>query len=142
MTHIPSPYRLTNTQCKCQWTINPYSYHITRSLCDNRVSYFGQRIFLDHTAGLLHLMFQAFYMRGLTTPFLLRPTHINYISLYALNNWSFIGHRPKYELTNHSSILMMDDHIHAHTPNMLISLSICNANVTAISHVTCMMDTT
>ena len=31
----------------------------------------------------------------------------------------------------HSSTLMMNDHIHAHTPNLLMSLCICNANVTA-----------
>ena len=42
----------------------------------------------------------------------------------------------------HSSTLMMNDHIHAHTPNMLMSLCICNANVIANSHVTCMMHTT
>ena len=24
-THIPSPYRLTSTQCKCQWATNPES---------------------------------------------------------------------------------------------------------------------
>ena len=89
-----------------------------------------------HTAGLLHLMFQAFHLRGLTTPFLLHPTHVNCISLYALNRESFIRHRPKYELTTHSSTLMMDYHTHAHTPNMLMSLCICNANVTIIFHVT------
>ena len=58
-------------------------------------------------------MFQAFHLRGLTTPFLLRPTHINYISLYILNRESFIGRRPKYVLITHSSTLMMDDHAHA-----------------------------
>ena len=71
----------------------------------------------------------------------LHPTHINYISLYALNRDSFIGRRPKYELTAHSSTLMMDDNTHVHTPNMLMSLCICNANVTTISQVTCMMHT-
>ena len=65
--------------------------------------------------GSLTPMFQAFHLRGLTTSFLLRPTHINYISLYDLNHESFIGHRPKYELTTHSSTLMMDDHTHMHT---------------------------
>ena len=87
-------------------------------------------------------MFQAFHLRGLTVPFFLRLTHINYISLYALKRESFIGRRPKYELTTHSSALMMDDHTHAPTPNMLMSLCICNANIAAISHVTCMMHTT
>ena len=89
-------------------------------------------------------MFQAFHLRGLTVPFLLRSTHIIYISFFSfdLNRESFIGHRPKYDLTIHSLTLMMDDHTHAHTPNMLMSLCICNANVTTISHVTCMMHTT
>ena len=120
-THIPSPYLLTSTQCKCQWATNPES--ISTPLTQ------------------LTPMFQAFHPRGLTTPFLLRPTHINYISLYVLNRESFIGRHPKYELTTHSSRLMMDDHTHAPTPNMLMSLCICNSNVTAISHVTCMMHT-
>ena len=75
-------------------------------------------------------------------PFLLCLTHINCISLHALNSETFIGRRPKYELNTHSSTLMMDDHAHAHTPNMLMSLCICNANATTISHVTCMMHTT
>ena len=26
-THIPSPYRHTSTQCKCQWETNPESIH-------------------------------------------------------------------------------------------------------------------
>ena len=87
-------------------------------------------------------MFQAFHLRGLTVPFLLRPTHIIYIYFYVLNHKTSIGRRPKYELTTHSSTLMMNDHIHTHTPNMLMSLCICNANVIANSHVTCMMHTT
>ena len=42
-THIPSPYRLTSTQCKCQWATNPESiptpitqlevYVITMTVC-------------------------------------------------------------------------------------------------------------
>ena len=87
-------------------------------------------------------MFQDFHLRGLTVPFLLRPTHLIYISFYVLNHETFIGRRSKYELTTHSSTLMMNDHIHAHTPNMLMSLCICNTNVTENSHVTCLMHTT
>ena len=87
-------------------------------------------------------MFQAFHLRGLTVPFLLCPTHIIYIYFYVLNCETSIGRRPKYELTTNSSTLMMNDHIHAHTTNMLMSLCICNANVTANSHVTCMVHTT
>ena len=87
-------------------------------------------------------MFQAFHMRRLTVPFLLYQTHIIYIYFYVLNRETSIGRRPKYELTTHSSILMMNAHIHAHTPNMLMSLCICNAHVTINSHVTCLMHTT
>ena len=61
-------------------------------------------------------MFQDFHLRGLTVPFLLYPTHIIYISFYVLNRETFIGYRPKYELTTYSSTMMMDDHTHAHTP--------------------------
>ena len=87
-------------------------------------------------------MFQAFHLRGLTVPFLLHPTHIIYIYFHVLTRETSIGRRPKYELTTHSSTLMMNDHIHAHTPNMLMFLCICNANVTTNSPVTCMMHTT
>ena len=74
-------------------------------------------------------MFQAFHLRGLMTLFLLRLTHINYILIYTLNCESFIRRHPKYELTTHSPTLMMDDHTHAHTPNMLMSLCICNVSM-------------
>ena len=87
-------------------------------------------------------MFQAFHLRRLSVPFLLHPTHIIYIYFYVLTRETSIGCRPKYELTTHSSTLIMNDHIHAHTPNMLMSLCICNANVTKNSHVTCMRHTT
>ena len=79
------------------------------------ISYTHTELFGSHCKSLTP-MFQDFHPRGLMTPFLLRPTHINYISLYDLNHESFIGCRPKYELTTHSSTLMMDDHTHAHTP--------------------------
>ena len=92
--------------------------------------------------GSLTPMFQAFHMRGFTISFLLYLTHIIYIYFYVLNRETSIGRRPKYELTTHSSTLMMMAIFHAHTPNMLMSLCICNANVTANSHVTCMMHTT
>ena len=109
--------------------VNPDSCHTTRILCDNhdrvsslgnrtwltpRVSYTHTKLFGSHR-GSLTPMFQAFHLRGLTTPFLLHPTHINYISLYDLNHESFIGRHPKYELTTHSSTLVMDGHTHAHT---------------------------
>ena len=146
-THIPSHYRFTSTQCKCQWETNPESiptpitqleiYVITMTVCLLKAT----ELFRSHR-GSLTPMFQAFHLRGLTVPFLLRPTRLIYISFYVLNRETFIGRCPKYELTTHSSTMMMDDHIHAHTPNMLMSLCICNANVTANTHVTYMMHTT
>ena len=119
--HIPSPYRVTSTQCKCQWATNPESipipiiqlevYVITRTVCLLwATKIFGLR------RGSLTPMFSVFHLRGLRTPFLLRPTYINYISLYDLNHESFIGRRLENEHTTHSSTLMMDDHTHAHTP--------------------------
>ena len=94
-THISSPYRLTSTHCKCQWATHLESIPtpITQLevyvliVCLN----FRQQNFLIYIAGLLHPyknfgsrhgsltpMFQAFHLRRLTAPFLLRPTHINY----------------------------------------------------------------
>ena len=87
-------------------------------------------------------MFQDFHQRGLTVPFLLCTTHIIYIYFYVLNYETSIGHRPKYIFTTHSSTLMMNAHIYAHTPNMLMSLCICNANAIANSLLTCTMHTT
>ena len=72
-THIPSPYRFTSTQCKCQWVTNPKSipthitqlevYVITMTVCLlwatelfglRRGSLTPIRNFSDHNAGLLH----------------------------------------------------------------------------------------
>ena len=161
MTHVSSPHRLhypMQVPMGNKSQVNSDSYRTTQILCDkhDRVSSLGNKTFritpwvpYTHVTELfrshresLTPMFQAFHLRGLTVPFLLHLTHISYISLYALNRESFIGCRPKYELTTHSSTLMMDDHTHAHTPNMMMSLCIYNANVTANSHVTCMMHTT
>ena len=144
MTHVSSPYQLTS---KCQWATNlesiptpitqPEVYVLNMTVC----LLWAIEIFGSHCRSLTP-MFQAFHLRGLTVPFLLRPTHIVYIYFYVLNQDTFIGRRPKYEITTDSSTLMMNHYIHAHTPNMLMSLCICNANVTANSHVTCMMHTT
>ena len=146
-THIPRPYRLTSTQCKCQWATNLESiltpitqlkvYVITMTVC----LLWATELFGSHR-GSLTPMFQAFHLRGLTVPFLLRPTHIIYISFYVLKGETFIGRRPKYEVTTHSSTMMMSDHTHAHTQHNAMSLCICNANATTCSHVTCMMYTT
>ena len=107
-----------------------------------RVSYTHVTELFGSHRGSLTPMFQAFHLRGLTVPFLLCQTHIIYIYFYVLNCETSIGRRPKYELTTYSSTLMMNALIHAHTPNMLMSLCICNGNVTANSHITCMMHTT
>ena len=135
------------TQCRCQWATKPKSistsitqlefYVINMTVC----LLWETELFGSHR-GSLTPIFQTFHLRGLMVPFLLYPTHINYISLYALNHDSFIGRHPKYELTTHSPTLMMNDHTHTHTPNMLMSLCICNANVTENAHVTCMMHIT
>ena len=111
-THIPSPYRLTSIQCKCQWTINPESistfitqlevYVITMTVC----LLWATELFGLHR-GSLTSMFQAFHLRRLTTSFLVHPTHINYISLYDLNHESFIGRRPKYK--THYPFINTDD---------------------------------
>ena len=92
--------------------------------------------------GSLTPMFQTFHLRGETVPFLLYPKHIIYIYFHVLNRETSIRRHLKYELTTHSSTRMMNDHIHAHTPNMLMSLCISNANVTENSHVSYMMHTT
>ena len=103
-THIPSPFRLTNTQCNLsmsnQSRVNLDSHHSTLgisvkrdhvfSLCNRtfqitlRVSYTHNEFFRRYRGSLIP-KFQAFHLRGLTTPFLLRPTHINYFSFYDLN---------------------------------------------------------
>ena len=127
-----------------QSQVNPNSYHTTRSLCDKHdlVSPLGNRTFrLTPRVSYTHV--PGFSPKGVNGP-LLAPPNTNYLYLffYVLNRETSIGRCPKYELTTHSSTLMMNDHIYAHTPNMLMSLYICNANATANSHVTCMMHTT
>ena len=118
-THIPSLCRLTNTQCKSPMgnrsRVNPDSYHPTLGLSDkhNHVFSFGQQNLSAYTAGLLHLyrnfgscrgsltpMFQAFHLRGLMAPFLLRPTHINFFSFYDLNYESLLDIVPKKNSTH------------------------------------------
>ena len=102
---------------------------------------FGQQNFSAYTAGLLHPQrtfriaprvshthtgsfgyycgspspgFQAFHLRGLTAPFLLRPTHINYVSFYDLNHESFIERCPKHELITHSPRMVNNQTVHSH----------------------------
>ena len=118
MTHVSSPHRLhypMQVPMGNKSQVNPDSYHTTRSLCDkhdcvsslgNRTFWITPRVSYTHVTELfgshrrsLTPMFQAFHLRGLTVPFLLCPTHINYISLYALNSESLIGRHPKYELS-------------------------------------------
>ena len=129
-THILSLCRLTNTQCNFlmgnQSRVNPDSYHSTLGLSDkyDRVFSLGNRNFgsclgsltpkqkfSDNTLlhpyrifrryrGSLTPKFQAFHLRGLTTPFLLRPTHNNCFSFYDLNYESLLDIVPKTNSTH------------------------------------------
>ena len=118
-THIPSLCRLTNTQYNLpmdnQSRVNLDSYHSTLGLSDkhDHMFSFGQQNFSAYTTGLLYpyinfdswresfiLMFQAFHLRGLKTPFLLRPTHINYFLLYDGNYESLLDVVPKTNSTH------------------------------------------
>ena len=122
----------SSTQCKCQWATYPESiltpitqlevYVINMTVC----LLWATELFGSHR-GSLTPMFQGFHLRGLTVLFLLRPIHLIYISFYALNRESFIGHRPKYELTTHSSTMMMGDHTHAHPESKPTSKSVMNS---------------
>ena len=114
------------TQCNCQWATNPES--IPTPITQPEIYVINMTVYLlweielfGSHRGSLTPMFQAFHLRGLTAPFLLRPTHIYFISLFflCLNRETLIGRHLKYELTTHSSALMMDDHTHAHTPNIM-----------------------
>ena len=87
-THIPSPCRLTNTQCNFQWVtktrVTPDSYHSTLALRDNHdrvFSLLGNRTFrltplvsythiefLDISTGLLHPHRNSGYLHGSLTP--------------------------------------------------------------------------
>ena len=104
-TYIPSLCPLTNTQCNLpmgnQSRVNPDSYHSTLGLSDkhDRVFSLGNRNF-DSRLGSLTPKFQAFHLRGLTTPFLLRLTHINYFSFYDLNYESLLDVVPKTNSTH------------------------------------------
>ena len=58
-THIPSPCRLTNTQCNFQWVsksrVTPDSYHSTLSLRDNHDRVFSFRVTSDSYHSTLSL---------------------------------------------------------------------------------------
>ena len=132
-THIPSPYRLTSTQCKCQWTTNPESIPtpITQLevyvlimcfilgniifLITPRVSYNHTEFFRSHRGSLTSNV-PGFSPEGINGPLLALSNTHNYISFYSLNRESFIGRRPKYELTTHSSTLML--HVYARDVNV------------------------
>ena len=136
-----------------QSRVNPDSYHTTQSLSDNhdrvsslgnrnfrltpRVSYTHTELFRSHHVSLTP-MFQAFRLRGLTVPFLLHPTHIIYISFYVLNRETYIGRHPKYELTTHSSTMMMDDHTHAQAPCHAMIVHQCNV-IVPLHYMSCPM---
>ena len=93
--HIPNPYRLTRAHCKCQWATNPESIPTPITKLEVYVLIvcliWVTELFGLHcgsltpihnfwlSVDLLHPKFQAFHLRRLTAPFLLRPTHINFI---------------------------------------------------------------
>ena len=114
----------SSTQSKCQWATNPESiltpitqlevYVISMTVC----LLWATELFGSHF-GSLTPMFQAFHFRGLTTPFLLCPHTLSKFHFLCLNRETLIRRHPKYELTTHSSTLMIDDHTHAHTPNIM-----------------------
>ena len=137
MTHVSSPHRLTNTQCKCQWATNPESiptpntqpevYVITMTVCLLwAIELFGSRCRsltpiqnFPITPRVSYIHVPRFSLEGVNGP-LLDPHNTHYLYLfYVLNRETFIGRRPKYELTTHSSTMMMDDPTHAHTPNIM-----------------------
>ena len=102
------------TQCKCQWEINtelvptPISQPVVYVIFIYLFRVFlGNRTFRGLTAGLLHpptffglspvdtlsnQVFQAFHLRGVSIPYLLRPTH--FIFHFCLTLWNSIGLRP------------------------------------------------
>ena len=64
-------------------------FWITLRVSYTRIEFFGQY------RGSLIPKFQAFHLRRLTAPFLLRPTHIDYFSFYVLNYESLLDVVPK-----------------------------------------------
>ena len=72
--HIPSPCRLTNTQCNFQWVskyrVTPDSYHSTLSLRDNHDRVFSSRVTPDSYHSTLSLR------DNMTVCFLSRATEL------------------------------------------------------------------
>ena len=90
------------------------------SLCDNHdcVSSLGNRTFrITVRVSYTHVL--GFSPEGVNNP-LLAPPNTHYLYLFILFYFfdceTIIGRCPKYELTTHSSTMMMGDHTHAHTP--------------------------
>ena len=76
----------------------------------------------DTTAGLLHPNSRLFHLRGLTTPFFLCPTHINYSSFPSLNYESSLYVVPKTNPTHtHEEWLMTIPCTHTR----LYAMSLC-----------------
>ena len=143
-----------------QSRVNTDSYHSTLSLSDkhDRMLSFGQQNFSAYTVGFLHLyrnfdscrgsltpMFQAFHLRGLTTSFLLRPTHINYFSFYDLNYESLLDVVPKTNSTHIHQRVVNNHTMHPHPTlrdatvhmNVMMSIHISNSDglYTIIFHI-------
>ena len=104
-THHPMQVPMGN-----QYLISPDSHFTTRSLCDIYLfvsCLFGQQNFSGSHRGSLTPSdifwaftvgyaaqpgFQAFHLRGVSIPYLLRPTH--FIFHFRLTLWNSIGLRP------------------------------------------------
>ena len=104
----PSPTLLPNVSIHSP--VNPDSYHTTRSLYHkhDRVSSLGNKTFRI-TPQVSYTHVPGFSPKGVNGPLLAPPNTPYLYFFYDLNGESFIGRRPKYELTTHSSTMMMGD---------------------------------
>ena len=76
--HIPSPCRLTNTQCNFQWVsksqVIPDSYHLTLSLRDNHDRVFSSRVTPDSYHSTLSLRDNHNHVFSISSNRTFRPT--------------------------------------------------------------------
>ena len=82
------------------WDISPGLLHPHRNSGYLSRSLTPTQDLLDITTGLLHPNSRLFHWRGLTTPFFLCPTHINYSSFPNLNHESSLDIVPKTNSTH------------------------------------------
>ena len=82
------------------------SGYLHGSLAPTQKFWISSRVSYTHTGSFGYYRespspnFQAFHLRGLTTPFLLNPTHINYLSFPDLNYESSLDVVPKTNSTH------------------------------------------